>query len=149
MQQSCSRSSLVASGLFVGSAYQDGDRGITTFCPCRGFGPCPSCSTVSRRVHNHYRRRVNDPSLNELFSSWSLPGASAATPLCTGVRSLPSALPTTYGSCTGAEKSICFRRDESARTKWSCTGQSKYCRPNNRRWKNGRCGQDRGPAFRP
>jgi hypothetical protein len=58
-------------------------------------------------------------------------------------------LPTTFGSCTGAEKSTCFRRDESARTKWSCTGQSKYCRPNNRRWKNGRCGQDRGPAFRP
>ena len=60
MQQSFSRSSLVPSGFVVESAYQDGDRAIITVRFCRGFGSCPSCGTVSRRVHSHYRRQVTD-----------------------------------------------------------------------------------------
>jgi zinc-finger of transposase IS204/IS1001/IS1096/IS1165 len=60
MQQSLSRSSLVPSGFVVESAYHDGDRAIITVRPSRGFGQCPSCGTVSRRVHSHYRRRVTD-----------------------------------------------------------------------------------------
>ena len=60
MQQSFSRSSLVPSGFVIESAYQDGDRAIITVRPSRGFGLCPSCGTVSRRVHSHYRRRVTD-----------------------------------------------------------------------------------------
>jgi len=60
MQQSFSRSSLVPSGFVVESAYHDGDRAIITVRLSRGFGLCPSCGTVSRRVHSHYRRRVTD-----------------------------------------------------------------------------------------
>ena len=60
MQQSFSRSSLTPSGFVVESAYHDGDRAIITVRPSRGFGLCPSCGTVSRRVHSHYRRRVTD-----------------------------------------------------------------------------------------
>jgi hypothetical protein len=60
MQQSFSRSSLMPSGFVVESAYQDGDRAIITVRFCRGFGSCPSCGTVSRRVHSHYRRQVTD-----------------------------------------------------------------------------------------
>ena len=60
MQQSFSRSSLTPSGFVVESAYQDGDRAIITVRFCRGFGSCPSCGTVSRRVHSHYRRQVTD-----------------------------------------------------------------------------------------
>ena len=60
MQQSFSRSSLVPSGFVVESAYHDGDRAIITVRPSTGFGLCPSCGTVSRRVHSRYRRRVTD-----------------------------------------------------------------------------------------
>lgn len=49
-------SSLIPSGFVVESAYQDGDRAIITVRPCTGC-PCPSCGTLSLRVHSHYRGR--------------------------------------------------------------------------------------------
>src|SRR5271156_1241948 len=60
MQQSLSRSSLVPSGFVVESAFCNADKTTITVRPSGCFGLCPSCGTVSRRVHSHYRRRVTD-----------------------------------------------------------------------------------------
>ena len=80
MQQSFSRSSLVPSGFVVESAYHNGDRAIITVRPSRGFGLCPSCGMVSRRVHSHYRRRVTDlPPSGRALSRLSTRAASAPT----------------------------------------------------------------------
>ena len=60
MQQSLRRSSLVPPGLVVESAYYEGDRAIIAVKAPGSVGLCPSCGTVSRRVHSLYRRRVTD-----------------------------------------------------------------------------------------
>ena len=58
MQQALRHSSLVPSGFVVESAFYEADRAVFTVRASSGFGLCPSCGTVSRRVHSRYRRRV-------------------------------------------------------------------------------------------
>jgi transposase len=60
MQQALRRSSLVPAGFVVESAFCEADRTVITARPSQSFGLCPSCGTVSRRIHSHYRRRVTD-----------------------------------------------------------------------------------------
>jgi len=53
-------SRLVPQGFVVeGAAYQ-GNRTLITVRHFNEFGICPSCGTVSRRVHSRYRRSAND-----------------------------------------------------------------------------------------
>jgi len=60
MQQALQRSSLVPRGFVVESAYYEGDKAVIVVRASGGVGLCPSCGTVSRRVHSRYRRRVTD-----------------------------------------------------------------------------------------
>jgi len=60
MQQALHRSSLVPAGFVVESAFCNADSIVITVRPLQNIGVCPSCGTVSRRVHSHYRRRVRD-----------------------------------------------------------------------------------------
>jgi transposase IS204/IS1001/IS1096/IS1165 family protein len=60
MQQALRRASLVPAGFVVESAFCQVDRTVITVRPSRSFGPCPSCGTISRRVHSYYRRCVTD-----------------------------------------------------------------------------------------
>jgi transposase len=60
MQQALQRSSLVPSGFVVESAYFEGDKAVIAVRASGSVGLCPSCGTVSRRVHSRYRRRVTD-----------------------------------------------------------------------------------------
>ncbi|HEX3942666.1 MAG TPA: transposase family protein, partial [Rhizomicrobium sp.] len=60
MQQALCRSSLVPAGFVVEIAFYEADKAVITVRPSIGFGLCPSCGTVSRRVRSHYRRRVRD-----------------------------------------------------------------------------------------
>src|SRR6202453_3347141 len=60
MQQALRRSSLVPSGFVVESAYYQGNKAIIAVRASGSVGLCPSCGTVSRRVHSRYRRRVTD-----------------------------------------------------------------------------------------
>jgi transposase len=60
MQQALRRSNLVPAGFVVESAFCDIETTVITVRPSQSFGSCPSCGTVSRRVHSHYRRRVRD-----------------------------------------------------------------------------------------
>jgi hypothetical protein len=60
MQQVLYRSSLVPHGFVVESAYYEGDRAVIAVRASGSVGLCPSCGTVSRRVHSRYRRRVTD-----------------------------------------------------------------------------------------
>ena len=60
MQQALQRSSLVPSGFVVESAYYEGDKAVIAVRASGSIGLCPSCGTVSRRVHSRYRRRVTD-----------------------------------------------------------------------------------------
>jgi hypothetical protein len=60
MQQALRRSGLVPTGFVVESAFCDTDTTVITVRLAQSFGLCPSCGTVSRRVHSHYRRRVRD-----------------------------------------------------------------------------------------
>jgi hypothetical protein len=60
MQQALQRSSLVPSGFVVESAYYEGDKAVIAVRASGSVGLCPSCGTVSRRVHSRYRRRVTD-----------------------------------------------------------------------------------------
>jgi transposase len=60
MQQALRRSSLVPAGFVVESAFCDNETTVITVRSSQSFGLCPSCGTVSRRVHSHYRRRVRD-----------------------------------------------------------------------------------------
>src|ERR1700743_2607428 len=60
MQQALQRSSLVPSGFVVESAYLEGDKAVIAVRASGNVGLCPSCGTVSRRVHSRYRRRVTD-----------------------------------------------------------------------------------------
>jgi len=60
MQQALHRSSLVPRGFVVESACFEGDKAIIAVRAAGSVGLCPSCGTVSRRVHSRYRRRVTD-----------------------------------------------------------------------------------------
>ncbi|MGY3132263.1 transposase [Bradyrhizobium sp. USDA 4501] len=60
MQQALQRSNLVPSGFVVESAYFEGDKAVIAVRASGSVGLCPSCGTVSRRVHSRYRRRVTD-----------------------------------------------------------------------------------------
>ena len=60
MQQALQRSSLVPRGFVVKSACYEGDKAVITVRASGSFGLCPSCGTVSRRIHSRYRRRVTD-----------------------------------------------------------------------------------------
>ena len=60
MQQALQRSSLVPRGFVVESAYYEGDKAVIAVRASGSVGLCPSCETVSRRVHSRYRRRVTD-----------------------------------------------------------------------------------------
>lgn len=60
MQQALQRSSLVPRGLVVESAYYEDDKAVVVVRASGSVGLCPSCGTVSRRVHSRYRRRVTD-----------------------------------------------------------------------------------------
>ncbi|MBW8855350.1 MAG: transposase family protein [Bradyrhizobium sp.] len=60
MQQALQRSSLVPSGFVVESAYLEVDKAVIAVRASGSVGLCPSCGTVSRRVHSRYRRRVTD-----------------------------------------------------------------------------------------
>jgi transposase len=60
MQQALRRSSLVPTGFVVESAFCQADSTVITVRSLTSFGLCPSCGTVSRRLHSHYRRRVTD-----------------------------------------------------------------------------------------
>jgi transposase len=67
MQQALRRSSLVPAGFVVESAFCNADNTVITVRPTQSIGVCPSCGTVSRRVHSHYRRRVRDLPLSGLM----------------------------------------------------------------------------------
>ena len=60
MQQALQRSSLVPRGFVVESAYYEGDKAVIAVRASGSVGLCPSCGTVSRRVHSRYRRHVTD-----------------------------------------------------------------------------------------
>jgi hypothetical protein len=60
MQQALHRSSLVPRGFVVESACYEGDKAVVTVRASGSVGLCPSCRTVSRRIHSRYRRRVTD-----------------------------------------------------------------------------------------
>lgn len=60
MQQALQRSNLVPSGFVVESTYFEGEKVVIAVRTSRSVGFCPSCGTVSRRVHSRYRRRVTD-----------------------------------------------------------------------------------------
>lgn len=60
MQQALHRSSLVPRGFVVESAYYEGDKAVIVVRASGSVGLCPSCGTVSRRVHSRYQRRVTD-----------------------------------------------------------------------------------------
>ena len=55
MQQALHRSSLVPRGFVVECACYEGDKAVITVRAPESFGLCPSCGTVSRRVHSRYR----------------------------------------------------------------------------------------------
>src|ERR1700735_5032999 len=62
MQRALQRSSLVPSGFVVERAYYQGNyqgnKAIIAVRASGSVGLCPSCGTVSRRVHSRYRRPV-------------------------------------------------------------------------------------------
>ena len=60
MQQALHRSSLVPRGFLVESACYEGDKAVITVRASGTDGLCPSCGTVSRRIHSRYQRRVTD-----------------------------------------------------------------------------------------
>lgn len=60
MQQALQRSNLVPSGFVVERTYFEGDKVVIAVRALASVGLCPSCGTVSRRVHSRYRRRVTD-----------------------------------------------------------------------------------------
>jgi transposase len=52
--------SLVPSGFIVVTAVHDTASTTITVRSSKDFGICPSCGTVSRRVHSRYHRHVGD-----------------------------------------------------------------------------------------
>src|ERR1700754_2208017 len=68
MQQALHRSSLVPRGFVVESACYEGDKAVIAVRASGNVGLCPSCGTVSRRVHSRYRRHVTDLPLSGRIS---------------------------------------------------------------------------------
>ena len=60
MHQSLRPFSLVPSGFVVVSAIHDATNTTITVRASKESAACPSCGTVSRRVHSRYHRRVGD-----------------------------------------------------------------------------------------
>jgi transposase len=60
MQQALRRSSLVPAGFVVESAFYEADKAVIAVRASTNFGLCPSCGTVSKRVHSRYWRRATD-----------------------------------------------------------------------------------------
>jgi transposase len=60
MHQSLRPYSLVPSGFVVESAIHDADTTRITVRGSKDSGICPSCGTISGRVHSRYQRRVSD-----------------------------------------------------------------------------------------
>ena len=60
MHQSLRPFSLVPSGFVVVSAIHDATNTTITVRGSKESAVCPSCGTVSRRVHSRYHRRVGD-----------------------------------------------------------------------------------------
>jgi hypothetical protein len=60
MPQALRRSSLAPTEFVVEIALCDANRTVIVVRPSQSFGLCPSCGTVSRRVHSRYRRRVGE-----------------------------------------------------------------------------------------
>ena len=60
MHQSLRPYSLVPSGFVVESAIHDADMTTITVRGSKDSWTCPSCGTISRRVHSRYQRRVSD-----------------------------------------------------------------------------------------
>lgn len=60
MHQALRLCCLVPPGFVVEGAVCDENRTTIMVRPVKGFGLCPSCGAVSRRVHSRYRRRVAD-----------------------------------------------------------------------------------------
>ena len=88
--------SLVPSGFVVVTAVHDTATTTITVRSSKDFGVCPSCGTVSRRVHSRYHRRVGDlPLSGRSVKLLVVARRFAATPCCAGVRFSQSALPTT------------------------------------------------------
>jgi len=60
MHQALHPSRLVPAGFVIENAVHEGNRTVITVRHSSASGICPSCGAVSRRVHSHYRRRVDD-----------------------------------------------------------------------------------------
>ena len=60
MHQAFRPSRLVPPGFVVEGSACEAERTTFTIRRCSAFGICPSCGTISRRVHSRYRRRVTD-----------------------------------------------------------------------------------------
>jgi hypothetical protein len=60
MHQSLRSFSLVPSGFVVVSAICDATNTTITIRASKDSAVCPSCDTISRRVHSRYQRRVGD-----------------------------------------------------------------------------------------
>jgi transposase IS204/IS1001/IS1096/IS1165 family protein len=60
MHQSLRPFSLVPSGFVVMSGVHDATRTTITLRASKDSAACPSCSTVSRRVHSRFHRRAGD-----------------------------------------------------------------------------------------
>jgi transposase len=60
MHQALRPSQLVPLGFVVEDIACEAERTTFTVRHSKGFGVCPSCGTVSRRVHSRYRRHVTD-----------------------------------------------------------------------------------------
>jgi transposase len=58
--QSLRSYALVPTGFVVESAIHDASTTRITVRAAKDFGTCPSCGTLSRRVHSRYHRRVGD-----------------------------------------------------------------------------------------
>jgi hypothetical protein len=80
MQQALHRSSLVPRGFVVESAHYEGDKAIIAVRASGSVGLCPSCGTVSRRVHSRYLRRVTDLPLSGRIPGGG--GPSGTNPAC-------------------------------------------------------------------
>ncbi|WP_368860662.1 transposase family protein [Bradyrhizobium sp. Arg816] len=95
-----------------------------------------SCGTVPWWVHNHYRRHVTDPPL------W---GRNVQLVVTARRFRCDAPSPTTYWLHVQARKTR-FASGQTNRHGISGAApkmrQNQYCRPNNGRWKNSRCGQD-------
>src|ERR1700679_3522302 len=93
MQQALQRSSLVPRGFVVESAYYEGDKAVIVVRASASVGQCPSCGTVSRRVHSRYRRHLTDlPLTGRIVQLLVTCRFRCDAVLCAGAKSSLSAL---------------------------------------------------------